>query len=130
VRKVWRSHGLRCKILMGPVGALNGYVAVRKNHPLFGKDYKWETCGHHGCHDHSIGHYIDVHGGLTYAGGDKGGKPWWFGFDTAHSDDDPRFGGWTKDMSYVKGECESLAKQLANWKSKPTSGESEGASTA
>ena len=68
---------------------------------------------------------IDVHGGLTYSGAgiaEYGEDPalWYFGFDCAHSGDfcpgmDAyyRDGGTYRDMAYVRGEVESLAKQLA-----------------
>lgn len=55
----------------------NGYVAVEKDHPYFGKQYT------------SIDDEIEVHGGLTFSDefvdGDK--SLWVFGFDTAHSGD-------------------------------------------
>jgi hypothetical protein len=116
VRRRWIAHGLNCKVLMGPVGSLNGYVAVGPKHPLFGKEYSWSYCGHEGCYQHTLSGKIEVHGGLTYSGGQKDEKLWWFGFDTAHSDDDPRFGGWTKDQKFVEQECMQLAKQLKEWK--------------
>lgn len=72
---------------------------------------------------------FDVHGSLTYSGnGDypvKSDGLWWFGFDCSHYGDapDPEYvtppynsvfrGGEVRSREYVKGECESLAKQLA-----------------
>ena len=68
--------GLECWIV--PHGGWkNGYVAVEKDHPYFGKEYT------------SIDDEIEVHGGLTFSDefvdGDK--TLWVFGFDTAHSGD-------------------------------------------
>ncbi len=66
-------------------GHLCGYVAVKKDHPWFGKGYSDE------------GVDVDVHGGLTYSHScqglvchknDEDEQPvWWFGFDCAHYDD-------------------------------------------
>jgi hypothetical protein len=92
----------------------NGYVAVGKEHPLFGKQYDALD--------------VSVHGGLTYS--NKQGDLWVFGFDTAHLYDcwddlltSHRmsellliFGGdrcrkWTDER--LRAEVESLAEQLA-----------------
>lgn len=68
-------------------GYSNGYVAVPKSHPWFGKSYVGE-----------IENQIDVHGGITFSGkfkttknliminkGDKLPDDYWvFGFDTMH----------------------------------------------
>ena len=58
----------------------NGYVAISKNHPHFGKHY------------HDLNN-IHVHGGLTFSGGSIHGQPpntkgmWIFGFNTHHYPD-------------------------------------------
>ncbi len=59
-------------------------------------------------------HYdIDVHGGLTFSDTIEDiDEPWLFGFDAAHSDDKPEYGGTFKDVDYMTKECELLAKQL------------------
>ena len=71
-------------------GYANGYVAVPKTHPWFGKSYVGD-----------IEDQIEVHGGLTYSGKfptssdlimiEKGDvlpeDNWVFGFDTAHYGD-------------------------------------------
>ncbi len=74
---------------------------------------------------------FDVHGSLTYANehcpltGDAPAGHWWFGFDCSHCDDlSPAYGdfmrdGIYRDIEYVKAECESLAKQLAEYKESP-----------
>jgi hypothetical protein len=68
---------------------------------------------------------IDVHEGLTYSRDHvpdetKDGL-WWFGFDCSHCDDlspkyaqkyEALFCGVYRDESFVKIECENLAKQL------------------
>lgn len=67
---------------------------------------------------------IDVHGGLTYARdhapNQKPDGLWWLGFDCAHAGDactpqeaDER--NIYRDESYVKGECDALAKQLSQF---------------
>jgi len=71
---------------------------------------------------------FDVHGGLTYAGGHQAKYPvetdarWWYGFDANHSGDgyidQPDWGlnlGEPKSHDYMAYECESLAKQLADF---------------
>lgn len=128
-KKQWRDEetGFPCLIVRNSVGALCGYVGVSPEHPLHGKDYDWSMD-------------IDVHGGLTFAGGcshgddpSRGichipgkGEPdniWWFGFDCAHSGDlcpSPsltRYSGFGIDdryrsLNYVTREVQSLAKQL------------------
>lgn len=84
-----------------------GYVAVADGHPAFGKDYDDVRVGpcpddNHWSHEPSC--YIEVHGGLTFAGpcsksDDPAtgichvpgpGRPdhvWWLGFDCAHLND-------------------------------------------
>lgn len=96
------------------VGYANGYVAVPKDHPFFGKGYD------------EVG--IEVHGGLTFAcSGDnitvkslpetevlEGclhdlDENWWvFGFDTCHYGDSLE--NWTREA--VIDETLSLKKQL------------------
>jgi hypothetical protein len=86
------------------MGHLCGYVAVGKDHPCFGLGYDDErVCD------------LSAHGGLTYAREREGGD-WWFGFDAAHaSDATPVYGGpgVYRAVEYMRGECESLAAQLA-----------------
>jgi hypothetical protein len=73
---------------------------------------------------------LHAHGGITYseAGDDKylPAGLHWFGFDCAHCDDltpssrAARYSwpatGEYRDIAYVRGECERLAKQLSEWK--------------
>lgn len=128
--KEWESHGLLCRVLDGPFSNYNGYVAVSKSHPYWGKEYS------------DI--HVSVHGGLTF--GSQGGETtrtrkvlgkdrefkndavqwpneelWWFGWDTSHYDDyivykdgsspDPSGICWTVEM--VARETDELAKQLS-----------------
>ena len=106
-------------------GAWCGYVAVTEGHPYFEADY--DFCD------------VEVHGGLTFAsfcresaeGEGHGichtplpGRParvWWLGFDCAHYMDliplmlrygSVFDGAVYRDVAYVKGQCESLARQL------------------
>lgn len=142
----WQDEatGLPCLIVRGPSGALCGYVGVPVGHPWHGTDY--DDCGlyHPKPDDYAEDWYIDVHGGLTYAGGCQhpdnqadgichipgDGEPddtWWLGFDCAH------FGDYTdmarpkewrdrwpsrdsiyRDIAYVRSECQKLAKQAAS----------------
>lgn len=72
--------------------------------------------------DRHIDGMMEVHGSLTYSGRfDDTGDVWWFGFDCAHLNDlTPGYGRTVRfrpevyrDEGYVRGECESLARQLA-----------------
>lgn len=113
MKKHWidPATDMDCLIVENGMGFLCGYVAVTEGHPAFQKDYNDVD--------------VNVHGGLTYADfcQENGkichvplpGRPhkvWWLGFDCAHGWDIPRLGGTLKDETYVKAECESLAKQL------------------
>jgi hypothetical protein len=133
----WKTEaGLPGMIIRTKSGHLCGYVAVTKEHPLFEVGYgdgEWPE---------SPEGRIEVHGGLTYSAKCAGnichvpepGEPddvWWFGFDCAHSGDwspssfapylrhqrmpgeGPCFDAY-RDIAYVRGEVESLARQLAD----------------
>lgn len=117
---------LDCLIVRNRGGALCGYVGVGPDHPFHGRSYENVD--------------VDVHGGLTFAEHCAPGEPiegichraapgrpdpvWWLGFDCAHAFDvSPR---WRlpgdivdypevyRDMEFVVGECEGLAKQLVS----------------
>lgn len=127
-----------------------GYVGVPKTHKLYGKDYghsldkeHWECLesnketfkgspidillAAYERNDGEVGprlsYFVNVHGGLTYAGGKDNypavGDEWWFGFDCAHlgdarmNDDRPSYGDAVRSLAYVEEECEALAEQLA-----------------
>lgn len=82
---------------------------------------------------YSLAILIDVHGGLTFSGRMEDDQSlWWFGFDCSHAGDlvpgmqlDSLFNTEVvyRDINYVTAECESLAKQLAEW---PKDMESDG----
>lgn len=95
-KKQWRDEatGLACLIVRQRRGALCGYVGVPEGHPWHGKGY--DHC------NQADGEYVEVHGGLTFAGacghGDDPstgichvvapGEPdmmWWLGFDCSHA---------------------------------------------
>lgn len=120
-----QATGLPCLIVRNRMGALCGYVGVAKGHPLYGLGYNDLQ-------------RVDVHGGLTFAGGcthspnesvgichvPEPGEPddvWWFGFDCGHAGDlSPRhpinIPGLVeeyRDFGYVTKEVGGLAAQLA-----------------
>lgn len=117
-------------------GFLCGYVAIEKDHPFYGKDWK----------DHDG---LEVHGGLTYSNACSGDgitgichatkdkdEAWWFGFDCGHAWDvmpgielpklSPKIESYVqslqenygigldvyRDLAYCTEEVKSLAKQL------------------
>jgi hypothetical protein len=122
---VWRGpHGYPCMVWRHDrYGQLNGYVAVPAGHPAHGLDYGADALDE-----------LEVHGGLTFAGG--GIKGWWvFGFDCGHGGRDVQPGMEAmltglgirtpfllgvsslrpsyKPLPFVRDEVESLARQLA-----------------
>lgn len=96
--RAWEAHGLRCALVRAPLhGAINGYVRI----PGF---------------PYRLAAEVQVHGGVTYDGGD------WLGFDTLHSGDwwpqmaefrSTRHAGdrtWTEDE--VAAETERMAESI------------------
>src|SRR5690606_15444186 len=104
--------GFRAVVIMGSLGHRCGYVGVPAEHPLHGVEYSAasdavafpadEQIGKRGlipllCADPAeparLDVVFDVHGGLTYSGGDELGYPveakglWWFGYDCGHAGD-------------------------------------------
>lgn len=73
------ATGFKCRIVRNETtGTLCGYVGVPKENRFWGMDYDAKDYD-------LISISREVHGGLTFASGEKG---WWFfGFDTAHADD-------------------------------------------
>lgn len=134
----YMHKNLRCVVILGSIGHRCGYVGIDKNHSLYGVDYhekseilksklewlKTQTIGKRGiiptlCWDGesvSPDMLFDVHGGLTYSGGNKQypveAELWWYGFDCNHFDDNPI----KCNTSYCIEECNSLAEQLAKFK--------------
>jgi len=77
---VQEISGYKCRIRRNPTtGTLCGYVGIPKEHRFWGISYEE-------AHVELSEIEVDVHGGLTYsAEGDDGW--WYFGFDTAHTED-------------------------------------------
>lgn len=123
-RVQWRTcAGLPGLIVRNRLGGLCGYAAVAPGHPAYGQPYDDVD--------------VAVHGGLTYAGACQEDGPichvpdvgepddvWWLGFDCGHVGDvlprmlalngpDPILGETYKDLPYVTGEVEELARQLS-----------------
>lgn len=89
-------------------GNFNGYVVVLPEHPFYGKNYD-EIDDLLYKHPDINGFYI--HGGLTFANGDKSFCPelskhfpdyWIFGFDTRHADDTAEY--WTEERTWEETE--------------------------
>lgn len=124
--------GLDCLVKRGPSGALCGYVGVPPEHPLHARAYhgSWDD-------DSSPDNLISVHGGITFsdfchpsedpdtichvAAPGRPEKVWWFGFDCAHAYDLRPSDPWPmgeedvyRDVTYVVGEVEGMAQQLAS----------------
>jgi hypothetical protein len=72
--------GFKCRIVRNKeTGTLCGYVGVPKENKFWGMDYDED--------DRDLTDISrEVHGGLTFAMGEKDGY-WYFGFDTNHADD-------------------------------------------
>lgn len=79
-------------------GYHNGYVALSKGHPDYGKDYDDID--------------VEVHGGLTFSQEVEyqNEKYWVVGFDTAHLGDNPE----NCNFKYVLKETENLFKQMVS----------------
>lgn len=117
-RQEFEHAGLKCLILRNPeLFHLNGYVALPKGHPWYGKGYDDID--------------VEVHGGLTFAREGNGHEwergYWWVGFDCAHAWDlvpqilelvgrGPGPHETYRNFAYVRGEIQSLAEQLAKVK--------------
>lgn len=127
---------LDCLVVRNHFGVWCGYVGVPPGHPWYEVGYdscvKTPPCMETFC-DHVI--RIDVHGGLTFAGGSTGGlletsisrilppgrpDPWWLGFDCSHAFDIvpgltivvTLYPGQTyKDFNFATDEVTGLAQQ-------------------
>lgn len=160
VEKDWiTGAGMRAVVIMGSMGFRCGYVGVQPGHPLYGIGYSQETDALFPLpEDEKLGKRsivaawcaassgripqtpemaFDVHGGLTYSGGEPNypvkSDLWWFGFDCGHAGDasSPEYmqamrekypesvGLWRqhggevhRSLEYAADECESLAQQI------------------
>jgi hypothetical protein len=135
---MWTYSDLLCQVKLVHNSYYCGYVRVPNEHPWFGISYnhpapgdipdisEWrigEDLGHldalllgMACNTDEIievrqwpVYRVAVHGGLTYAGTLGEDSEWWFGFDTAHSDD--TIDVW--DMETTAKETMRMAKQLS-----------------
>lgn len=147
IERDWTTRaGLRAVVVLVNDGSHRcGYVGVPKGHPLYGAEYN-QPCaalrepgpdtpiGDRGSIVLVIGassgperrtapdFVFDVHGSLTYSGGDEeypipcDPPLWWFGFDCAHNGDKTSWSSegheWTEDE--VAAECERLASQIVD----------------
>lgn len=103
--------GVDCRLQRGPFGAWCGYVAIPRDHPLYGTDATLDECV-----------ALDVHGGVTYTGSGIIGNEDKFviGFDCAHCGDlvpgaipyDPHHEIY-RDVDYATAETKKLAEQIA-----------------
>ena len=155
-------NGLRCVVVFTSMGHRCGYVGVDKTSPLFEKDYSDKFMNMADIEAQPIGKrgiipifcagldengfvspdlYFNVHGSITFSGGNPSDYPvqsdlWWFGFDCAHSGDasdyDQAFSygliseeryayianpsytlkGERRSKEYVESECKSLVDQI------------------
>lgn len=113
-------EGYHIVVYRSQLGNLNGYVGVKRDHPLYGlpMNNKKLAC-------------LSVHGGVTFAGkidwdSSFKNKYWYIGFDTAHYMDlvpsmykmnremgfPPMADGVYRDMQYVSNEVNLLASQI------------------
>jgi hypothetical protein len=117
--------GYKCTVMRHQsLGHLNGYVAIPKEHRVWGKGYD------------DVQLEVGVHGGLTYSGEDKETGEWVFGFDCSHGGDfspklvatlltytDTDISHHMRDtyrtFAWVKAEVHSLARQLKMLDMKP-----------
>lgn len=128
------ATGRPCLIVRNAGGGLCGYVAVDPDHPLHGRDYEAPDVAVHG----GLTYADRCQDGDTEADGichvPAPGAPedvWWFGFDCVHAGDQApgmlaslqRAGirnldvyrhDVYRDVAYVVGEVESLARQLVS----------------
>lgn len=73
-----------------------GYARLPDGHVFYGQN------------DDMIADYINVHGGVTFAGKLDGLDGFYIGFDCAHRGDDPS----VQDEKYTLNECMRLVDQL------------------
>ena len=155
--------GMRIVATFSAMGHRCGYVGVDKTHPFYGlkhtdpvpekftarkKEAMAGKVGKRGVidlfcaalsDDATVGFLFDVHGSITYSGGNnypthnEDGKWWFFGFDCAHHKDGKDcasaekygfkmypeydfYGGEARTLDYVLQEGYSLAAQLSEIK--------------
>lgn len=132
-RVEWRSRGLACLAVRGPLGAWCGYVGLPEGHPWRDKARTARLSSSRPEVEFQVGYSdipAEVHGGLTYGPEPCSGRIChtpapgesddvrWIGFDCSHAWDEVpglsgcSYGGWYKDIDYVRAEVERLAEQV------------------
>lgn len=132
-----KETGMDCIIRRNAqMGFLCGYVAVGPQHPYFEKEYDDIDIDVHGGLTYAAACDGDPDNGVCHPS-ENGDHAWWFGFDCGHARDltpgtretvfnicnmmeSSLFSGTDltrecdqyRDVSYVKQQCEQLAKQL------------------
>jgi hypothetical protein len=112
--KMFFYRDYKCMIRrIGDDGHLCGYVALPKNHVLYGKSFT----------EIKDKYDLIVHRGLTFSDffGDQQDDRWYIGFDCAHTGDlipsmytkfDELCKTIYRDMEYVEEECKKLVDQI------------------
>ncbi len=122
------ATGYRCIVLIGPLGALCGYVSIPNTHPLYEKKYSFKVpftkemedrqvnmeklnpiallCQYENFRE--VGLSLDVafmvHGGITFSNKPSAinladnGSEWLFGFDCAHAGDRTNYSIFDDDV--------------------------------
>jgi len=145
IEKEWTTKaGLKAVVYFVHDSHRCGYVLVPEKHPLYEKDYnyhlekeKWDElekrktefrgspvdilCASMDRTDNNgpaLSYFLEVHGGITFAGKLRGQDGWWFGFDCAHLGDKTKYsnhpGEVLRSLRYCEDECEGLASQIAS----------------
>jgi hypothetical protein len=126
------ATGFDCLARRGPMGNWCGYVGVPPGHPAHGRDYDDVTVDVHGgltFADTCQNDAPEVEGICHVPEPGRPADVWWLGFDCGHFMDfmpglyaRERHLGLPalqfadelyRDLAYVRGECASLARQLA-----------------
>lgn len=117
IERDWMTlAGLQGTVLLVNESHRCGYVGVPPGHPLYGCVYSQPANALGGKEPWGV---FEVHGGLTWSGFWNGDDLWRFGFDCHHDmdgslrDEQPYFP--VRPLEYVVSQCESLARQLANY---------------
>lgn len=116
IEKTWTTKaGLPASVVMTRMGHRCGYVGVPDTHPLYGIAYSTSTPALHETQEFELApeDVFEVHGGLTYSNDGTHvpleSGPWYFGYDCDH------FGDENLSLEFCIEQCESLAKQLAEY---------------
>lgn len=106
-KRQWQDPetGLPCLIVRGPAGALCGYVGVPKGHPWHGMGYSGNGEWGSPEREKSPEAVVDVHGGLTFAGGCR--KPTREGWEKMRAN----YPAWEKEAKkFPRGDAAERVK--------------------